>query len=368
MNHYLQTINYSSVNEDSQSEIKALKLTERDSVLCITGSGARVLDLLTQNPKKILAIDVNPCQNFLLELKITAIINLDYDGFVSFIGLRSSENRLEILKWLKNFISVPAKIYWERNSDLIAKGVLFQGKWEKYFCNLAQIVNFLRPKLLKQLFECKSIEEQKYFWEKFWDDSVWKIFIKTISARIIWKYFFRDPGFYKYVPPEFSIEKYLRRKLNSASENFLFNESSFANLLFKNKLDLNAPLPPHLERRNFITLKNNVESVQILTCTLSDFANHNKQSIFDAFSLSDFSSYVNTTEYKAIWEVILNFASKNARICERQFLDKRDIPVIDKAILERDYLLEEELENTDKSIFYSFIVARVNEKIRNLSL
>ena len=56
MNHYLQTINYSSVNEDSQSEIKALKLTERDSVLCITGSGARVLDLLTQNPKKILAL------------------------------------------------------------------------------------------------------------------------------------------------------------------------------------------------------------------------------------------------------------------------------------------------------------------------
>ena len=70
MNSFLETINYSSSNEDSYSEWKALSIGPDDSILCITGSGSRPLDLLIKGPREIVSLDFNPCQNFLLKFKI----------------------------------------------------------------------------------------------------------------------------------------------------------------------------------------------------------------------------------------------------------------------------------------------------------
>ena len=54
---FFNKINYSASNEDSESERIALSLTSEDTVLCITGSGARSLDLLVDSPKEIVSID-----------------------------------------------------------------------------------------------------------------------------------------------------------------------------------------------------------------------------------------------------------------------------------------------------------------------
>ncbi len=88
MPSFLETLNYSSSNEDSNSELKALCIDKNDSILSITGSGARALDLLIKNPAKIVSIDFNPCQNHLLELKIAAIQHLEYQEFLEFLGAR----------------------------------------------------------------------------------------------------------------------------------------------------------------------------------------------------------------------------------------------------------------------------------------
>ena len=96
MDSFLNTINYSSYNEDGTSELKALNIAPNDNVLCITGSGARTLDLLIATPNSIISIDYNPTQNFLLELKITAIRELSYDEFLAFIGIRPSSKRKTI--------------------------------------------------------------------------------------------------------------------------------------------------------------------------------------------------------------------------------------------------------------------------------
>lgn len=362
MKNFFETINYSSINEDSNSEIRALQLSEKDNVMCITGSGSRVLNLLTQRPAMIYAIDFNPCQNYLLELKIAAIRHLDYEDFISFIGIVSSTNRLNIFNHIKNSLSTSARYFWEKNLNLILNGVLYQGRWEKYFKNLARIINLARPELLLRLFNCKSVEEQKYLWKESWDDVVWRFFIKSISLRFDWKYFFGDPGFYKYVPESFSIENYLNNKFSSAIENILFSESPFATLLFKGKLPADGPLPIYLQKDNYLLLRENLDHIQIKTVSLSDLFDVFKGTNFGAFSLSDFASYVNESDYKNIWKLILEKSEDKACVCERQFLVKRELPIFDKNLIVRDTLLEKELERTDTSIFYSFIVAKINKK------
>jgi S-adenosylmethionine-diacylglycerol 3-amino-3-carboxypropyl transferase len=361
MKNYFETINYSSINEDSNSEIKVLQLSKNDEVLCITGSGSRVLNLLTQKPKMIFAVDFNRCQNYLLELKIEAIRHLDYEDYISFLGLIPSSNRLQYIDIIEYSLSEGARKFWKKNSNLIIKGIIYQGRWEKYFRNLARIIKLIRPNLLNKLFDCTSIEEQNFLWNESWDDSTWRFFIRAISYRVDWKYFFGDPGFYKYVPKYFSIENYLNSKFSSAIENFLFSQSPFVNILFKGKFNLDAPLPVYLQKDYHLILRENLNSIHIKTGSISDVFDASKGTNFSAFSLSDFSSYVNDSDYENIWKLLLERSKDGARVCERQFLVKREIPIIKKNLIMRDHLLERELEKTDSSIFYSFIVANINK-------
>ena len=56
---------------------------------------------------------VNPTQSHLLELKITAIKNLEFDDFLSFIGLRSSESRINVYEELRLKLSDEAREFWD---------------------------------------------------------------------------------------------------------------------------------------------------------------------------------------------------------------------------------------------------------------
>jgi S-adenosylmethionine-diacylglycerol 3-amino-3-carboxypropyl transferase len=362
MKSFLETLNYSSSNEDSRSEVKALRIGEGDSILCITGSGARTLDLLAESPKEIVSIDFNPCQNFLLELKIHAIQHLEYEEFLEFLGVCSSQKRGHIYKTIRQSLSTDARKFWDSNSAMIENGVIYQGRWERYFHQLGRLVSLVRPHLRNKLFSCSSISDQARIWRDEWDTPLWRIFLRYISSRVVWKHIFGDPGFYRYVPVSFSIYKYLNTRFTNAFENILAGENPFAILLFFGKYSPYGVLPAHLQKRHYTTLRNSLERVRIVNQSLLGYLERCKKNSFDKYSLSDFASYTNTEEYKRIWIGIIKTASSGARVCERQFLVKRDIPVEVRSCIRLDEALKFELTRTDNSIFYTFLIATINGK------
>ena len=159
---FFEKINYSACNEDSESERKALCLTTEDTVLCITGSGSRALDLLIDSPKKIFSIDFNATQNYLLELKIAAYKSLNYSEFRVFIGLDPSLDRLIFYNKLSLHLTPGAKKYWDEHSTLIQDGVLYCGTWESLLRKILKGA-FLRRKKIKTLMESETIEIQKKY-------------------------------------------------------------------------------------------------------------------------------------------------------------------------------------------------------------
>ena len=58
-------IEYYACWDDIQTIQNALKINRNDVVLSITSAGCNILNFLLYNPKKILAIDYNPFQNYL---------------------------------------------------------------------------------------------------------------------------------------------------------------------------------------------------------------------------------------------------------------------------------------------------------------
>jgi S-adenosylmethionine-diacylglycerol 3-amino-3-carboxypropyl transferase len=77
---------YNQCWEDPRLDRKALNLGPDDTVLVITSAGCNALDYALQSPRAVDAVDMNPLQNALLELKKAAIRTIDFDDFFRVFG------------------------------------------------------------------------------------------------------------------------------------------------------------------------------------------------------------------------------------------------------------------------------------------
>jgi S-adenosylmethionine-diacylglycerol 3-amino-3-carboxypropyl transferase len=357
-NHFSATLNYSSSNEDTRSEFRALGLGPRDAVLCITGSGARVLDLLTRRPRNIVAVDCNPAQNHLLRLKIAAIKRLEYPDLLAFLGIIPSDRRRNLYETVRGELPESGRRFWDARHAKIHGGVIYAGRWENHFHLLAQTVGLLRKRLRRRLFESGSISEQESVWRE-WSRGAWPVFLRLATADPMWRYVLRDPGFYRFVPTNFSVADYLRCRLSESMRGLLLRDSHFAWLLFFGRYNASGPLPDYLQPANFDFLREDVQRIYVADGRIQDILAIARDR-FTAYSLSDIASYTSESEYARLWRGILATAPRGARVCERQFLVKRAPPHVAANRLERDCELEAALAREDGSIFYTFITGSLS--------
>jgi S-adenosylmethionine-diacylglycerol 3-amino-3-carboxypropyl transferase len=79
--------------EDPALDRQALALGPEDRVLAITGAGDNVLDYLLAGAGEVHAVDLNPCQTALLELKVAAARTLCYEEFFELFGRGRTASR-----------------------------------------------------------------------------------------------------------------------------------------------------------------------------------------------------------------------------------------------------------------------------------
>ena len=83
---YSRPLVYNTCWEDPAVDRQALHLGPQDTVMVITSAGCNALDYALQGPAKVYAIDANPRQNALLELKMAGIRKLGFDDFFAIFG------------------------------------------------------------------------------------------------------------------------------------------------------------------------------------------------------------------------------------------------------------------------------------------
>ena len=66
--------------EDPRVDCRLLNIQKDDVILTITSAGDNILDYLLEGPRRVHAVDLNPNQNHLLELKVAAFSALSYSG------------------------------------------------------------------------------------------------------------------------------------------------------------------------------------------------------------------------------------------------------------------------------------------------
>jgi S-adenosylmethionine-diacylglycerol 3-amino-3-carboxypropyl transferase len=276
-------------------------------------------------------------------------------------GTWGAAERLALLDKLTGSLAPATVAFWSARRAAVASGVIYSGRWEKYLRAMAR-GGALRRRALRRLFACRTLREQESCWRASWDGPAWRLLLAIVGKRALWRYVIREPGI-ALVPDELDIGAYLHACFERAATNVLLGDSAFASLMLLGRYREDGPLPLHMEGTHYETVKARLDRVEPVTASLAEYLGAAGRR-FDAFSLSDFSSYAPGAAYEAIWRAVERVAAPGARVCERQFLVKA-APAAQAFV--RDRRLEDELGARDGALVYSFVCGEFSQGNRRLT-
>ena len=170
---------YNTCWEDPRLDRVALDLKPTDNVLVITSAGCNALDYALCSPNHVYAVDMNPRQNALLDLKIAGIKSLDHEDFFRLFGygfhpdarrLYQKRMRPQLAPWSQTWWDT-----WIKFFDNKARPFYFRGT-SGAFARMVKIYTDrmirVRPHIDAAL-DAKSLEEQREIYEKHLKQKFW---------------------------------------------------------------------------------------------------------------------------------------------------------------------------------------------------
>src|SRR5262245_26475846 len=104
---------YNACWEDPRIDRQLLALDGASRVVMLTSAGCNALDYLLDRPAEIHAIDMNPRQNALLELKLALIRYRPFEDLAAMFGVGSHFAYKEVYSAVRGTLSVPAQAFWD---------------------------------------------------------------------------------------------------------------------------------------------------------------------------------------------------------------------------------------------------------------
>ena len=188
---YARSLLYNACWEDPACDRLALKLGHDDEVLVITSGGCNALDYALCGPRRVWAVDANPRQTALLELKLAGIRSLDYDDFFSIFGEgRHPAFRQLYRDKLRAHLSPIARRWWDDHGHWFAPR---DQRSSFYFHGLSGLVARLmrtwfdwRPSLrraVNDLFAATTLEEQRTIYDTRVEPLLWTGPMRWLLSR-----------------------------------------------------------------------------------------------------------------------------------------------------------------------------------------
>ncbi len=351
-------IRYSNCWEDPILLLEALNIKEDSKCLSIASGLDNSLSLLTKNPALVLAVDLSIPQIACSELKKQAIKNLDYETFLGFLGFKPQNNRMEVYRSIKEKLSSQSQYYLDNNLKIVLSGIIHKGKFEQYFQIFAQKILPLihNQKNLSEFFLPKSINAQKIFYYKTFNNWKFKLLFKVFFSRFVLGRLGRDKEFFKYVSTK-QISDNIKKRADYALGEVCAWNNPFLNYILLNNFDFS--LPHYAKKENFDTIKQNIDSLRIERGLINQIPYQIKEK-FDCFNLSDIFEYMDLELFIKVSKDFLGICNKNARFCYWNMLVDRQM----SKILPQNFYFEQDLSkklhSKDRAFFYkAFIVEGV---------
>ncbi len=330
---------YNTCWEDPRLDRVALDLGPSDNVMVITSAGCNTLDYVLTEPNHVYAVDMNPRQNALLELKLAAIRQLEFDDFFALFGrgrlpgarqVYDDKLREELSPWSRDYWDRRIKFFDNRRRSFYFRGT--SGAFARAVNIYIDRVCKVRPQI-EAILSAADVDEQariyhEQLYERFWSRPMRFAMNRDTTLSMV------------------GVPKAQRRQVESQYEGGIVQfvqdcvEAVFAKLPLADNYFWRVYLtgqyapdccPEYLREDNFARLKNGlVDRVSVHTNSVQGFLEQHDGPI-SRFVLLDHMDWLSEKFFPLLqleWQAILARAAPGARAIWRSgglrtdFLDR----------------------------------------------
>ncbi len=319
---------YNTCWEDPRLDRQAMALGADDNVMVITSAGCNALDYLLDEPNCVHAVDMNPRQNALLELKLAGIRQLDFDVFFQFFGNGYSPSARSIYRdTLRSELSSWSQEYWDR--------------WIKFFENdgrpfyfrgtsgwFARLVNTyidrvvgLRP-MVNRILATDSFDEQQEIYSQHLREQFWTKPLRFAMRRDATLSLLGVPRAQRFQVErnyDGGIVQFIQDCLDAVFANLPLSDNYFWRVYITGRYTPEC-CPEYLKPANFERLKNGlIDRMDVHTDSVQGFLDRHNGTI-SRFVLLDHMDWLSTYRFsllEAEWQAIQQRAAAETRILWR---------------------------------------------------
>jgi S-adenosylmethionine-diacylglycerol 3-amino-3-carboxypropyl transferase len=187
-----RNIVYNQCWEDPRLDRTALQLSDKDRVVVITSAGCNALDYALAGAGHVHAVDMNPRQNALLQLKLTAARHLDHGQFFQMFGRgRVPDWNTLYPQLLRPNLDPEVRAFWDRKGDMFSG----QGRRKTFYFRgtsgtFAWMANYYIDRVAKlrdpvnALLAADGVEQQQDIFQQYkMSERLWRPFLRWIMRR-----------------------------------------------------------------------------------------------------------------------------------------------------------------------------------------
>ncbi|TIS21441.1 MAG: DUF3419 family protein [Mesorhizobium sp.] len=330
---------YPQIWEDPDVDIDAMQLGQGHRVVTIASGGCNILAYLTRSPERIDAVDLNAAHIALNRMKLEAVRHLPSQGdlFRFFGAAETRHNSQAYDRFIAPHLDPVSHHYWEHRNWLGRRriAVFDRNFYQTGLLGLFIAMGHRTAKFFgvdpAGIMQAKSLADQR----RFFDEELAPVFEKPLLK---WATSRKASLFGLGIPPaqydslitsgDGTMASVLKARLEKLACDFPLQNNYFAWQAFARRYPNpgEAALPAYLEKRNYKTIRNNVDRVAIRHANLIEFLAGKDAGSVDRFVLLDAQDWMTDDQLNALWAEITRTASTDARVIFRTAAEPSLLP------------------------------------------
>lgn len=338
--------------EDPEIDRRALQIQPEHSALCITSGGCNVLALLLDAPARLIALDMNPSQSALLQLKIEGIRGLGYEEYLELLGVRASGRRLELYRRL------PPIPFWDAHPEFIERGVLGTGRFEQYLWHFRRLLRLCQGRRrIDGLLTPRDRVGRERFYNHVWDTVQWRAFFRCFFSRTVLGAGGLDPKCFTFVTEEEDFGNVFLRRTRHALVEMPVHENYFVEYILSGTY--HRSFPPYLLPENFARLRSLVDRVEVVTDEVECFLASLPNNTLDRINFSNIFEWMGDRAYERLLHEVVRVCRPGARLTYRNLLVRRERPESLAGAIRPDPLARDLLPLDRAFVYANFVLEEI---------
>jgi S-adenosylmethionine-diacylglycerol 3-amino-3-carboxypropyl transferase len=321
---------YNTCWEDPRCDREILKIQPESELVVLTSAGCNVLDYLIDNPSAIHAVDLNPRQNALLDLKKALFLSGNFQVLYQWFGQGTGFKTREFYKeHLRPWIANPeAQKFWDKQVQRYFehKGLRKSFYWKGSSGTVAWMVKqWMRSKsglatMVKNLLDAPTLEAQEHAYNQF-EPKFMNPFMKWFLGRHVVQSMLGVPKSQQQLAKENYEEGmagYMKSCMRHVFTKVPVNDNYFWNVYFYGFYPPGCE-PNYLKQENFNLLRSRVARVETYTHSLTGFL-RDFPGNYSHYVLLDHQDWLATHDFAELeteWKLIFENSRPGTRILMR---------------------------------------------------